>query len=186
MIMVWMCSITVVFGQEIYQWVDESKTIHFTDDPSLIPERYRDQIQKKKPPKELPPPAPSPSSLSPQVPKGTKAEKKIEPPSERKDLLGRGEEWWRAKAKEWNDKFLNAKQNYEAVYSAWKAKEDELEKSKFKPESLKRKLKAESKVLEEKLKEWKNQLDEAKNMLENVLPKQAEEYRADPKWVKIE
>jgi hypothetical protein len=29
-------------------------------------------------------------------------------------------------------------------------------------------------------------MDEAKNMLEKVLPRQAEEYRADPSWVRVE
>jgi hypothetical protein len=32
----------------------------------------------------------------------------------------------------------------------------------------------------------KRQVDEAKNMLEKVLPKQAEESRADPSWLKID
>lgn len=38
---------------EIYQWKDEKGTIHFTEDESTIPERYRDQIQKKHFPEEL-------------------------------------------------------------------------------------------------------------------------------------
>jgi hypothetical protein len=29
-------------------------------------------------------------------------------------------------------------------------------------------------------------MEEAKNMLENVLPKQARDYRANPDWLKIE
>ena len=32
---------------EIYQWKDEKGTIHFTEDEGAIPEKYRDQIQKK-------------------------------------------------------------------------------------------------------------------------------------------
>jgi predicted nucleic acid-binding Zn-ribbon protein len=103
-----------------------------------------------------------------------------------KDILGRGEEWWRAKTIEWNEKYKTAQRNYEMAYSEWKSKENELEASKFKPDSLKRKLKAEIKVLEEKAKDWEKQMEEAKNMLENVLPKQARDYQADPEWLKIE
>ena len=175
-----MISSLMAFGQETYQWVDEKGTVHFTDDPSLVPEKYQDKVLKKKSPK---PPTPIPSD---KVPKGAKIEKKPEPAPERKDLLGRGEEWWRDKAREWNDKLLNAQKNYETAYAAWKAKEKELEEAKFKPKSLKRRLEAEAKVLEEKANDWKKQVDEAKNMLEKVLPKQAEEYQADPTWVKIE
>jgi len=44
-------SLTLVsksLGAEIYQWKDEKGNIHLTDDGSSIPEKYRDQIQKKK------------------------------------------------------------------------------------------------------------------------------------------
>ncbi len=168
------------WGQEIYQWMDEKGTVHFTDDLSLVPERYRNQVQKKKPPKE-------PSLYpSPQVLKKKEMEKEPESVSEPKDLIGRGEEWWRAKAKEWNEKLLNAQKNYETAYSAWKAKEKELEQSKFKSKSFQRKLKTEIKVLEGKVKEWEKQRDEAKNMLEKGLPKEAEEMKADPDWITIE
>jgi len=171
-------SSSFAIGQEIYQWVDEKGSLHFADDLSLVPERYRNQVLKK-PPKE-------PSLLpSPQVSKEVE-ERKSEPPREPKDLVGRGEEWWRTRAKEWDEKLLYATKNYDAAYAAWKAKENELEQSKFKSQSLKRKLKAEIKVLEAKAKEWEKERDQAKNMLEKVLPREAEELKADPNWIKIE
>jgi len=33
---------------EIYKWVDEKGTVHFTEDPSTIPEKYRNQIKSGK------------------------------------------------------------------------------------------------------------------------------------------
>jgi hypothetical protein len=30
---------------EIYKWTDEKGTIHFTEDPAMIPEKYRDQVK---------------------------------------------------------------------------------------------------------------------------------------------
>ena len=108
------------------------------------------------------------------------------PSPQQKDMLGRGEEWWRAKTVEWNEKLKTARKNYESAYGERKAKEQELEASKFKPDSFKRKLKAEIKALEEKVKDWENQMKEAGNMLENVLPKQAQDDRANPDWLKIE
>jgi hypothetical protein len=47
-------------------------------------------------------------------------------------------------------------------------------------------LKAESTALEEKAKDLGKQVEEAKNMIENVLPKQAQEDGANPEWLKIE
>ncbi len=183
------------FGQEVYRWVDEKGTVHFADDLGLVPEKYRGQVQRESPPKEPSPPQPAPTRPpSPQpalpppmgIPDRTGAEIKAAPASGQKDLLGRGEEWWRAKAREWYEKLLNAQKNYENAYSEWKSKEQELESSKFKPDSLKRKLKAEIKILEEKTKDLGKQVEEAKNMVEKVLPKQAQDDRANPEWLKIE
>ena len=177
----------LAFGQEVYKWVDEKGTVHFSDDLGQVPEKYRNRIQKETPPKEPPPSRPvSPSSIGP--PKITEPGKEAGPAPGlgQKDALGRGEEWWRAKASEWNEKLKTSRRNYEITYNEWKAKEQELETSISKPDSFKRKLKAEIKTLEEKVKDWEKQIEEAKNMIENVLPKQARDYRANPDWLKIE
>ncbi len=163
------------FGQEIYKWVDEKGILHFADDLALVPEKYRDQVQKRKPPAE---PSPSPS------PPAEKSKPAAEPSSARRDSLGRGEEWWRAKAKEWNDKLENAQKNYDEASQALKAKEQQREDSKFKPHSQRKRLTGEEKVLEEKVKEREKELKEIKNMVEKVLPRQAEDYHADPNWLK--
>ncbi len=195
------------FGQQVYRWTDEKGTIHLTDDPTLVPEKFRDQIKEKEPPKEPAPPAASKpskeapskgvppkeipvkpeSKQAPVKPESKQAPVKPEPtPPSQKDLLGRGEDWWRARVREWNEKLLSAQKNYESAHADWKSKEKELEQSKFKPDSLKRKLKAEIPKLEAKAKDWERQVAEAKNMLQKVLPKEAEQYRADPNWLKIE
>ena len=198
----------LAFGQELYRWVDEKGIVHFTDDLTLVPEQYRGQLQQKTPSKEpskepsaspspssSPSPSPSPSPFRPPTPSGPgEPSKTMEPVREipegrevdQKDMLGRGEEWWRATVKDWNQKFLTYRTNYENAYNQWKAKEQELEESKFKPDSLKRKLKSEIQVLEDKAKDWEKQMNEAKDMIENVLPKQARDYRANPEWLKIE
>jgi len=54
---------SVSFSGEIYRWTDEKGTVHFTDDPSSIPERYSKQGEKIHAPEEKardlqPPPKP--------------------------------------------------------------------------------------------------------------------------------
>ncbi|MBM4277180.1 MAG: DUF4124 domain-containing protein [Deltaproteobacteria bacterium] len=171
-------SSSIAIGQEIYRWVDEKGTVHFADDFTLVPEKYRDQIQKRKPPEE---PSPSPAR-PPSRPEATAPTAESTP--QKKDLLGRGEEWWRAKMKEWEDKLQNAQKDYDLVYYDLKQKEKELADARFRPDSFKRKLKSKIKELEEKLKFLEKERDEAKNMVEKVLPKQAEDYKADPAWLK--
>jgi len=41
---------------EMYKWVDEKGTVHFTDDPSKVPEKYRSDVESRKTPKEVPAP----------------------------------------------------------------------------------------------------------------------------------
>ena len=173
---------SVVSAQEIYRWTDEKGAVHFTDDLSLIPEKYRDQIKTEKLATESPPPS---SQVPPQVvPAGPPSGKAAEPSSERKDVLGRGEDWWKAQAKMWKEKRQSAQKNYETANAAVQAKQKEIDDAKFKPNSYIRKLEAEKKVLQDKANESVKQVDEAKNMLETGLARQAEEYLADPSWVK--
>jgi hypothetical protein len=179
MLMGWMILFGSAFGQEIYQWVDEKGTVHFTDNLSLIPEKYQDQVKERKTPKE-------PASSPPVTLTRDRPPQEPQEATEKKDILGRGEDWWRDKAMEWNEKLTESQKNYAAAAAALKAKEKELEDAKFKPKSFQRRLQDEVKALEEKMNEQKKQVDEAKNMLEKVLPKQAEEYRADPSWLKVD
>jgi len=40
----------------VYKWVDEKGTVHFSEDESSVPEKYRDQLEKKSMPEESKPP----------------------------------------------------------------------------------------------------------------------------------
>ncbi len=180
-IVLWVAVMVLSFhagAQEMYRWVDEKGTIHFADDLSLVPERYRNQIEKR-----VPSQTPSPSSGSPQLaPEITRSI--TESTSEKKDMLGRGEAWWRAKMKEWDDKLQSAQRNVDLLSSGLRQKEKELADAKFKSDFIKRRLKEEIKDIERKLKEQERMRDEAKNMIEKILPKEAEDFRADPEWLK--
>jgi len=48
----------VSFTAEIYRWTDEKGTVHFTDDPSKIPDRYSEQGEKIHAPEETTAPQP--------------------------------------------------------------------------------------------------------------------------------
>lgn len=56
---------------EMYKWVDEKGTVHFTDDVSKIPEQFHQDVEERKAPKELSTPqkqeqrAPSPATKIP-------------------------------------------------------------------------------------------------------------------------
>lgn len=176
-----------IFAQEVYRWVDEKGTMHFTDDLNLVPEKYREKILKEISPKEPSPAQPAPLPVTPPpMEEGSVKKPGQMPPPQQKDILGRGEEWWRAKAIEWHEKLKTARKNYENANSEWMAKKQELETSRFRADNFKRKLKAETTALEKTVKDWEKKIEEASHMLEKVLPKQAQEDRANPEWLKIE
>lgn len=66
-IIILMISVSSVYG-EMYKWVDEKGTVHFTDDISSIPEAYRERVEERKATKETATPEPkakvSPSPMS--------------------------------------------------------------------------------------------------------------------------
>jgi vacuolar-type H+-ATPase subunit I/STV1 len=51
---------TPSFSQQTYRWTDDMGTVHFTDDPSKVPDRYREQVISIESP-QLPPPKTAPS-----------------------------------------------------------------------------------------------------------------------------
>jgi clan AA aspartic protease (TIGR02281 family) len=70
---------------EMYKWVDENGSVHFTDDLSNIPEKYREDAETRKPSKETPTPQ-SQEKSEPSLP-----EKISEPESITVDLARRGD-----------------------------------------------------------------------------------------------
>src|SRR4030043_557337 len=63
----WAVMVPSSYG-ELYKWVDEKGTVHFTDDLSSIPVKYRHDAETRKPPKEISTPQlkEEPKSIPPQ------------------------------------------------------------------------------------------------------------------------
>ena len=76
--------VTFSYGQ-MYKWLDEKGTVHFTDDLSSIPEKYRGGAETRKPPQETFTPKPEEKS-KPSLP-----EKISEPEGVHVDLVRSGE-----------------------------------------------------------------------------------------------
>lgn len=81
-----MLAVLVPYGYgEMYRWVDEKGTVHFTDDLSNIPEKYREDVETRKPSKETPIPQPQ-RKAEPSLP-----EKTSEPEGITVDLAQKGD-----------------------------------------------------------------------------------------------
>jgi clan AA aspartic protease (TIGR02281 family) len=79
--------LTLPASAEMYKWVDEKGTVHFTDDISSIPEKYREGIEERKTPKGMPGQEVREKPVSPP------AQKSSEPQGFEVNLVRRHELW---------------------------------------------------------------------------------------------
>jgi len=87
-VMFWV-TCTCVCSAEMYKWVDEKGTVHFADDLSRIPEKYRSDAEMRKAPREVPLTEKKGKSAFPDSP----APKVLEPGGIEVSLFRRGEIW---------------------------------------------------------------------------------------------
>lgn len=178
-------SASIAFSQA-FKWVDEKGNIHFTDDYSQIPEKYRPGSERRGIPAEAVEPkltekdqsksSEKVESKSPETPSSEKKEDIY------KDRLGRGEDYWRGTVKQWQTQLATSQDRVDAL----RIKYNELtEKHNNSKSSLERiTLKKEREEISKEMNEHKDQIEKAKVMLERKIPEEAELYKAKPEWIK--
>ncbi len=158
----------------IYKWVDEKGVTNFADDPEKIPPAYRDRVLKEQmedvPQASLPPPAEQPVQ---QVGERTT------------DVYGRGEVWWRERARPLKEKLKEATENYEKANSEFTKKAGEIGRTNFygRSRSQTKWDAMELNRLNEEKKKCEAQVAEANERLKE-LGKEAEEAKANPDWLR--
>ncbi|MCX8116511.1 MAG: DUF4124 domain-containing protein [Desulfobacterota bacterium] len=162
--------ITKVSYGQIYKWVDEKGVVHFTDDPTNVPEKYRSKADEVGVKEERP--ALRSGEASPRESKG-------EP---YKDRLGRGEEYWRNRVEEWRKRLKSAQEKLEEL----RVKYNELTE-KFndaKTTIARQQIRQERDRIKQEMDHYRSLTEEAKMMLEKKIPEEAEFYKAKAEWVK--
>jgi len=155
---------------EVFKWTDSKGTVHFTDDPSLIPKQYR--------PKATGTPASAEEETSSEA--GQPSIQKA--PEVSKDNLGRGEEYWKARVREVQQRQAKAQEEWEDL----KTKYNELTEkhNASKNNVLRATLRNERDQVKAQMDECKARIDEAKKMLEKTIPEEAALFKASPQWLK--
>lgn len=154
---------------EVYKWVDDQGVVHFTDDFTQIPEKYRPKIEKMEMSNE---------KVEPETEK--------EPPSKKKDTykdrLGRGEEYWKGIVGEWSKKLKILQEKVESLRIKYNEVTEKINNSKSSVERSN--LRRERDQIKNEMDQNKSQIEKAKYMLEKKIPEDAELYKAKPEWVK--
>ncbi|UCD70537.1 MAG: DUF4124 domain-containing protein [Syntrophobacterales bacterium] len=154
---------------EVLKWVDERGVVHFTDNAASVPEKYREQIDRRELPGER-------ESVS-----GTAQEAKevMEGPQDR---YGRGEDYWAKRANEIKDQLDQAQREYERVrleYNDLVAKYNAT-----RSRAKKRQYQKQIESLQEQLNRRREDTERTKQLLEKTLPEEAERAGAPAEWVK--
>ena len=156
---------------QVYKWVDDSGTVHFTDDPAKVPEEYWDRVEEKKTVKEE---GRKPSD------KGTWSRRPVQ--REPTDRFGRRKSWWRDRASKWWAQLENAASQHERITKEIEEARKVL--SEARNDGKRRRYRRKIKRFEEEAKKYKAQIDEARHMLNDVLLNEARMAGADPSWLR--
>ncbi len=156
---------------EVYKWVDEKGDVHFTDDITQVPEKYRPKSEKVG------------------LPEGkidTKIEEEIKAPKKKEDTyrdqLGQGEGYWKSRIEEWKKKLKISQERVDNLRIRYNELTEKINDSKSSVERAN--LRKERDQVKDEMEQNKIQIEEAKTMLEKKIPEEALLYKAKPEWVK--
>jgi predicted nucleic acid-binding Zn-ribbon protein len=154
---------------EVLKWVDERGVVHFTDNAASVPEKYRKQIDRRELPEEM----------------GTSSEatrEVKETGQEPRDRYGRGEDYWGKKANEVKNQLGQAQKEYERIRLQFNDLVAEYNATRSRAKRRQYQKRIES--LQQELNHRRQDMEEAKELLEETLPEEAKRAGAPAEWVK--
>jgi len=158
--------------RELYQWKDDRGTVHINDDAGKIPKKYRSQAEKIESLKDT---EPGPSRES-----GGMTDVG-EPPTSNEHSEDLQREMWLARLKEWRGKLANA----EIRLSELKLKRDAaLMRWGGAAASGRLEGRVEASEIELQMKQVQDEIDEARNQIEVVIPDEARKAGVPPGWLR--
>ncbi len=155
---------------EVYKWIDDKGAVHFTDDVTQVPQKYRPSAERMGVAEEKQ----EEVKTGPQ-PSGKKEEAY-------RDRLGRGEDYWKSRVEEWKGKLKQAQAKLETLRLKYNELTEKFNDSKSTAErGIVRK---ERDQVKSEMDQSRVQIEEAKEMLEKKIPEEAELYKAKSEWLK--
>jgi hypothetical protein len=167
------CLSSLLNAAPVYRWVDDQGVTHFTDDPTTVPEMYREKAEiLEMPVKETARPSE----------KAIVLEEEDEGILVEDDLKEKDEDWWRKRAEKWRDRLQTAYEDYERIRLRYNATATEFNTSK-RPEARER-LKTELDQMQTEMEKQKAEIERARKINEEVLPSQAKKAGIPLEWVR--
>jgi len=154
-----------------YKWTDEKGVPGYTDDFSIIPSEYRDQVSIEE------------MEETPTVGIAARPEaipQKIE--EARADSYGLGESYWRERARPWKEQLKEATENYERVHKRFMESAEVLSQRRYGSRTQIKMNIIELDRLNMERVGYETQIEEAKEKLARIY-NEAKESGADPGWI---
>ena len=164
--------ISPAYAVTTYKWTDKKGVVGFTDDFSIVPSEYRDQVSTE----EMEETRSAGVAASPQA-----TPHKIEEP--KTGIYGLDETYWRERVRPWKDLLKEATGSYEKANEKFMASAEELSQRKYGSRTQYKMNIIELDRLNIERMRYETQIVEAKERLEKIS-KEAREAKADPDWLK--
>jgi chromosome segregation ATPase len=169
LILLFLFTATLSYAQ-VYKWVDEKGIVHFTDDITQIPEKYRRTVQELESREEK-----IETKEEGETPQKKQADSY-------KDRLGRGEEYWKGRVEESRKKLQSLQEKVESLRLKYNELTEKFNTSRSSSERAT--IRNDREQIKNQMDELRVQIGEAKEMLEKKIPEEASLYRAKPEWIK--
>jgi chromosome segregation ATPase len=153
----------------LYEWTDDKGTVHVSDDLGDVPQKYRQQVRKR-----LEPPGKEETGRQEQVTPQPAPES-----DEETDQEARKEEW-QQRIGDWKERLADAEKRYKAL-------EDERSVINMRWGTTANALPAyrtRAIELEEEMTRVQKEIDEARNMINVVIPDEARKAGVPPGWLR--
>ncbi len=155
---------------QVFKWVDDKGSVHFTDDISKIPEKYRQAIEEIEAREEK-----SETKTESGPPEKSQADNDT-------DRLGRGKEYWQGRVEEWKKKLRSAQERVESLRLKYNQLTEKFNASKSSVQRAT--LRNERDQIKAQIDQSRMEIEEAKEVLDRKIPEEAALYKAKPEWIK--
>ncbi len=152
---------------QVYKWVDDQGALHFTDDFTQIPEKYRPKTDRM---------------LLPQENAGVKKESDASSKDGYRDRLGRGEAYWKSRVEESRNRLKTLEEKAESLRNRYNQMTERINSTRSSSERAN--LRRERDEMKNEIDQCKSEIEGARNVLEKEIPKEAEAHKAKPDWLK--
>jgi hypothetical protein len=152
----------------LYQWVDDQGAVHITDDLGSVPEKYRSSATRMK------------DTSPPQEPSAGRPQAEPVPPRNGSGAQQNDKAQWQQRMRDAKNQLADA----EARYRSLQQKRADLFAAWGSPAEAPLANRQQADQIDQQMQEVQQEIEKAKNMINNVIPEEARKAGVPPGWLR--